>query len=329
MDASTETTLRTQLGERRRQLAGAISGVGEAADLVRLLQEVDSALSRLDSKAYGVCEVCKDKVEEDFLLANPLIQYCLCTLTPAQQAILQNDLELAARIQWALLPRQELSAAGWTTHYRYEPHGPVSGDYCDLIEDADPGRGLHFLVGDVSGKGVAASLLMAHLNALVRSLVGGGLPVAGLVERANRLFGENAFSSSHYVTLVCGHAGRDGEVEVCNAGHCPPVLVRRDGITTMNATGFPVGIVRSGPYQVSRAKLDPGDTLFLYTDGLTEAADPEEQEYGAPRLTELLRRHASLPPRELAAACLEDMNRFRAGAPRSDDLTILVLRRTG
>jgi len=327
MDAGTQATVRVQLQERRKRLEQAISNVGEAPDLVRLLREVDSALKRMNHGAYGTCEVCREKVDDDFLLANPLVTYCLCELSPQQQALLQNDLELASRIQWALLPRQDLAAAGWQTHFRYEPAGAVSGDYCDLVA-RDAAGDLHFLVGDVSGKGVAASFLMAHLNATFRSLIEARLAVAEQVEKANRLLIENKISS-HYATMVCGRAGRSGDVELCNAGHPPPLLVRRGEVEPVSASGLPIGLFGGGSYTTSRFAMAPGDTLFLYTDGVSEAHDPSGAEYGRSRLQQLLRGSGHLPPGQLARACLEDVAAFRGAASRSDDVTILVLHRTG
>ena len=125
MDTASEPILRDQLLDRRRRLESAVRDVGDAPDLVRLLQEVDSALTRMDARSYGRCEVCEESVETNFLLANPLIQYCLCDLSPHQQKALQSDLDLAARIQWALLPSQDQTYAGWDVHFRYEPVGPV------------------------------------------------------------------------------------------------------------------------------------------------------------------------------------------------------------
>lgn len=327
MNAATQTTLRSQLLDRRKRLEGALHEAGSASDMVRLLHEVDQALDRMEARTYGTCELCKETVEEDFLEANPLIQYCLCSLTPAQQQFLQNDLDLAGRVQWGLLPRQDLKYAGWHAHFRYEPLGPVSGDYCDLIESANGEQGLRFMIGDVSGKGVAASLLMAHLNALMRTLAQSGLPLAETVDRANRLFGENTLSTSHYITLVSGKASDDGTIEVCNAGHVPPMLLHRSEVVPMNTTGFPVGIVKDGLYQTLRAELEPGDTLVLYTDGLTESVDPNEREYGAERLVEALKQGAGTSPAGLAAHLLQDVHAFRSGASRVDDLTLLILRR--
>ena len=332
MNAATEANLKSQLLDRRHRLENAIADVGEAPDLTRLLLQVDSALERMDARSFGFCEVCKETVDDDFLEANPLIQYCLCRLSEQQQRALEKDIDLATRVQLALLPKQDLRFAGWEVHYRYEPAGPVSGDYCDAVTRENGDRTLLFMLGDVSGKGVAASFLMARLNATFRSLIDTGLPLDQLVERASRIFGETAIAS-HYATLVCGKASASGEIELCNAGHCPPLLLGGDEVAPIGATGFPVGIFASSgssgssPYSVQNVRLAPGDTLFLYSDGLTEARDERDSEFGVDRLRHFLHEHRALSARALAAACLKEQASFLGGAPRADDLTIMVVRR--
>ncbi|MFQ5742160.1 MAG: SpoIIE family protein phosphatase [Acidobacteriota bacterium] len=316
----------SELVERRERLAAVISEVGEAPDLVRLLGEVDSALDRHDGGILGMCELCGEAVGDDFLAANPLTQYCLCCLTPEQQRALERDLDLAWRIQSGLLPMQDLTFAGWQTHYRYQPAGPVSGDYCDLVTRESDGGTLYFLLGDVSGKGVAASFLMAHLNALFRSLIDVGLAIPQMVERANRIFSESTISG-HYATLVCGRATADGEVEICNAGHMPPLLIRGGTVETVDTTGLPVGVFDSSSYRAHRVRLSPGDTLFLYTDGLTEAPDRSRKEYGIEGLARVLEGSCDLEPAALAAACLDDLSSFQSGMHRVDDLTMMVVQR--
>ena len=327
MDTVTGSALRGQLLDRRQKLQSAMSGVGEVKDLVRLIQQVDAALSRMEAGNYGVCEVCSEMIGEEDLLANPLMRYCLCNLSPAQQEVLQNDLDLAWRIQASLLPRQDLCLSGWQIHYRYEPAGPVSGDYCDVLTGRNGDGALYFAMGDVSGKGVAASLLMAHLNASFRSLIDVGVPIEQFVERANRLLMERTVSL-HYATLACGRASDSGDIEICNAGHCAPVLVHEDKAELLEATGLPVGMMGEQSYAVEHRSLEAGDVLFLYTDGITEARNRDDHEYGLERLAGVLREKHSLPPRALAGACLADLAVFLGGAPRTDDLSLMILRRT-
>ena len=200
----------------------------------------------------------------------------------------------------------------------------MSGDYCELVstENGD----LFFLVGDVSGKGIAASMLMAHLHAIFRSLISLDLPVNQLVERANHLFADSTMPA-YYATLVCGRARRSGVIELCNAGHCPPLLIRKGEVSSIEATGLPVGLFCQEQYSASEFQLEPGDSLLLYTDGLTESRDPLDSEYGIERLSEIVRDRNSLTPQTLTATCLEDAKFFRAGQPKTDDLTVMVIQR--
>jgi sigma-B regulation protein RsbU (phosphoserine phosphatase) len=318
------------LADRRARLESSIAELDRPEDLLRLLTEVDSALSRLDGDRYGTCVVCDLKVGEDELEANPMASYCLCCLTPERQRALERDLDLAWHVQAALLPPLGLSAAGWQTHYRYLPHGPVSGDYCDLVP-RDSGAGLYFMLGDVSGKGVAASLLMSHLNALLRGFARSGLSPEEALGEAHRLLAESTLDS-HYATLVCGRAGSSGEVEIVNAAHCAPVIVRAHGsVERIESTGLPLGLdvdSRSARrYRAETVMLRDGDALVLYTDGLTEAVNARDDEYGSQRLAQVLARSAGLPSRQLVANCLADLSSFLAGAALNDDLTILALAR--
>jgi RNA polymerase-binding transcription factor DksA len=112
MDAATQAAFRQQLTDRRQRLERAAAEVTPAPDLLRLLREVDAALKRMDTGLFGRCEACKEEIEPEVLTAKPLIPYCLCALSPEQQNRLQMDLELASRIQWALLPKQDLDCCG-------------------------------------------------------------------------------------------------------------------------------------------------------------------------------------------------------------------------
>lgn len=212
-----DRALRQQLIERRHRLQAELPAEDDA-ELIRLLNEVDAALERMDRGIYGFCDVCHEPVEGDRLMMDPLTRFCLDHLTAEQQRALEYDLQLAANIQKGLLPKRAVQLAGWEVHYHYEPLGPVSGDYCDIIAGQDGDAGLLLLLGDVSGKGVAASMLMAHLNALFRSLAGLNLTVCDMMERANRVFCESTLAS-HFATLVCMRAGVSGDIEICNAGH--------------------------------------------------------------------------------------------------------------
>ncbi len=322
MEATALPIFRDQLLDRRRRLESAAAAPG-AADVARLLKEVDEALHRIDVGVFGLCETCHEPVEADRLLADPLTRFCLDHLTPVEQRALEQDLELAARIQRGLLPKADARNDGWEVAYHYEPAGPVSGDYCDLIDGRD--GALYFAVGDVAGKGVAAAMLMSHLSAMLRTLISVGMPLDALMERASRVFCESTLPS-HYATLVCGRAAASGEVEICNAGHPPPLVLGQQGVTAIDATGLPIGMFCSERFSSRVVHLAPGESLLLYSDGLTEAESAAGVEYGVDRLSALAAAGASLAPRAMVGACVRDLIAFR-GDKASDDLTVMAIRK--
>jgi sigma-B regulation protein RsbU (phosphoserine phosphatase) len=279
----------------------------------------------MDIGTYGLCEVCHDPVETERLLADPLTRFCLGDLTPREQRALEEDLELASQIQTGLLPPRSQQIDGWEVSYHYQPAGAVSGDYCDLIRGED--QSLHFVLGDVSGKGIAASMLMAHLNAMFRTLISINLPLEQMVERASRVFCESTLPTQ-YATLVCGRANTSGAVEVCNAGHLPPLLIQDGRVTSIAATGLPVGVFCSESFSVNRVQMSKGDTLFLYTDGLSESLDGAGNEYGAERLSRFLNDNHGLSPDSMISLCRQELHAFAEGKVSGDDLTVMAIRRT-
>lgn len=325
MVTAIEPLLREQLIDRRQKLESATIGFSETTELTRLLQEVDAALRRMDQGTYGICDVCHDPVESERLIANPLTRVCIDHLTPKEQRALEDDLELAAEIQSGLLPQPSQTIDGWEIAYHYQPAGIVSGDYCDLISSED--KSLLFVIGDVSGKGVAASMLMAHLQAMFRTLTSSDLPLNQMLERASRIFCESTLPS-HYATLVCGKASTNGEVEICNAGHLPPLLLHQGQVRSIDATGLPLGLFSKEQFSINKLRMEKGDTLFLYTDGFSEALDHGNREYGIERLSRLLRENCKLASRGLLDACVRDLVSFGAGASPTDDLTLMAISRT-
>jgi sigma-B regulation protein RsbU (phosphoserine phosphatase) len=325
MVTAIEPLLREQLIDRRHRLEEAANGFQRPAELTRLLVEVDDALNRMDLGTYGICEVCHDPVESERLIADPLTRVCIDHLTPRQQRALEEDLELASQIQTGLLPKPNQKIDGWEVAYHYQPAGPVSGDYCDLIPGED--QSMHFVLGDVSGKGVAASMLMAHLHAMFRTLSSINLPLDQMVERASRVFCESTLPTQ-YATLACGRANTKGEVEICNAGHLPPLLIQDGKVTSIAATGLPVGVFCSESFTCDRVQMNKGDTLFLYTDGLSESLDEAGNEYGAERLEQLLNENNHLPPDAIVSLCRQELLTFAGGEQPRDDLTLMAIRRT-
>jgi sigma-B regulation protein RsbU (phosphoserine phosphatase) len=315
--------MRPKIIERRERLRVAARSV--SADYVNdLLAEVDAALQRIDNGSYGLCETCHDPIEPDRLERNPLAQFCLDHLTTKELRAHEQDLELATQIQARLLPAKDLRTADWETHYRYHPAGVVGGDYCEIISSGD-GKSLFFAVGDVAGKGVAASLLMTHLSAIFRSLLSLDLPLTEVMSRANRLFCEST-PATHYATLVAGRTTGDG-VNLCNAGHCKPLVLRPGRTHQVDSTGLPLGLFCDSRFGDVHIPLEAGDDLVLYSDGITEAQDPQGNVYEEEGLMRSLRSCLERDAAAMTETVLRDVARFRDTRAQQDDMTLLIVRR--
>lgn len=317
-------TAREQVADRRQKLEAAIATLGPRPELTGLLAEVDAALERLALGTYGSCDVCHDPIEPDRLLSDPVVRVCLGCLSPSEQRALEHDLQLAARIQQGLLPNPSAAPRTWDVAYHYEAARVVSGDYCDIIPiDGD----LYFMLGDVSGKGVAAATLMAQLHALIRALVPSGLPIEELVARASRLFCESTLPM-HYATMVCGRATNLGETELCNAGHLPVFVSEASGVRTLRATGLPMGMFCDQHFAAERFTLSPGDGVLLVTDGVTDAESTDGEPFGLERIEAACSAWRDGAAAPMVSACLDGLRRH-AGSRRVDDTTVLALRFNG
>jgi len=317
--------LRNQLNERRVRLTKAIAAANQTQHLVALLQKVDSALERMDNGTYGICHICHEPIEKDWLAADPLAEFCLAHLNETEQRMLEQDLSLAAKIQSTLLPQNNFSSLGYMISYHYQPAGLVSGDYCDIVINEN-NESILFLIGDITGKGVAASMLMTHIHAFVHSMIGLNLPVHELIERVNRLFCESSLYS-HFITMICGRGYNNGELEICNAGHCLPVLIKKDSIDCLDSNGMPVGLFQSGKYYSNNIQLAKDESILLYTDGLSEA-NYFDDEYGTERITKLASKNSDKSPKELISTLLADVSYFTKSPQLRDDLTLLAIKRT-
>jgi sigma-B regulation protein RsbU (phosphoserine phosphatase) len=144
---------------------------------------------------------------------------------------------------------------------------------------------------------------------------------------ANRLFCEST-TAGQYATLICGSIGRHGEIEIASAGHAPALLLSRDGVKRLGATGLPLGLFTSSQYAVSRARLDLHDSLLLFTDGISEATAASGGEYGVDALCASAGGRHGWTPQELVAACLRDVEKHREGARQADDQTLMAIQRS-
>jgi sigma-B regulation protein RsbU (phosphoserine phosphatase) len=276
----------------------------------------------------AVCNVCAETLDQDRLRFGPLKHVCLGCLSAGELQALQHDMEVASRTQARLLPARNLSFGPWQIHYHYEPLGVVSGDHIDLIRPDRTGDALHFLFGDVSGKGIAASILMANLQALFRSLVRQEMPLPEIVNKANEIFAESTAANS-YATLVAGRLNTNGTLEIANAGHNPPLLVQDGSISPIRARSLPLGFAARGRFESEHFNLSPEDFLFLYTDGISEAENSGGEEYGSPRVTAGLIQLRGLAAQDVVHSVLDRVHAFQDGTPHVDDASAMAIRWRG
>jgi sigma-B regulation protein RsbU (phosphoserine phosphatase) len=237
----------------------------------------------------------------------------------------KRELEIAREVQERLFPQEYPPVAGVVFAGACRPALGVGGDYYDFI--ARSGTQLGIAVGDVSGKGVPAALLMATLRAYLRGqTVGASANLAELMVNLNRLVYESS-APNRYATFFYGeYDASSGRLAYVNAGHNPPIIFRRSGeIVRLDVGGPVIGLLTECAYEQGCVALQPGDTLVAFTDGVSEAMDADYQEWGEERLIESVRTQTTSDPKERIVQLMAAADGFVAGAPQHDDMTLVVL----
>jgi len=251
----------------------------------------------------------------------------LIVLEVFERLSLKNDLEIARDIQQAMLPRGLYSAGGLDAFGITRAANTVGGDFYDILPRPD-GR-VVIALGDVAGKGSPAALLMAILLAMLRTLLDEGLDAEPLINRLNVQISRHA-PSSRFITLQFVNLDpATGEFAAVNAGHLPALIQRRNGdVERLSEGGIALGMFDSSQYTAERGRLEPGDLLVLYSDGITEAESPSGTPFDEEGLTALMRAHADNPDlADIGAAVLRAVERHAQDVRFADDLTVLLARR--
>lgn len=242
------------------------------------------------------------------------------------EKILAKDLEQAAIIQQALLPTTVPIVPGVQLAGHNAACRTVGGDYFDFIPYND-GR-VAIALGDVSGKAMPAALLMTSLQARVRVLAEEPPQVGEMMTRLNRATAANCPPNRFITFFFSVLDPSTGELIYANAGHNPPMLARASGaVELLEGGGIPLGILRTFSYEEYRVKLELGDVLLVYSDGVTEAANPAFDEFGEDRLQQVLRSGRNSNPQDIVTSVVEAVEVFASGAPMADDLTLVAVKR--
>jgi len=236
---------------------------------------------------------------------------------------LEQEINIARDIQQALLPRNFPDTPNFAVTGVNFPCLSVGGDYFDVFPLSD-GR-TAFVIADVSGKGLGAAILTTMLQGALSGMTLGTDP-ARVFNHVNRFLCDHS-EVGRYATVFFGILDNAGHLEFINAGHPSPFLIRRGAADEAFTEGsYPVGLVPEAQYTAACLKLEPGDTLVLFTDGVTEAMDPDEQLFGIPRLKTVLTGQLECPLEHLQKCVLEAVENFTRGARQADDLTLLIVR---
>ncbi|MCP4897684.1 MAG: SpoIIE family protein phosphatase [bacterium] len=322
-DEAERSVLRATLVNRRHRLAQ-LPESALGPNVVGLLADVDAALDRLERSSFGTCTNCAGNVEIDRLRADPTTTICLDCLSQPERRALEHDLELAWQVQESLLPPHDFVFDDWVGHYLYRPHGAVGGDYVDVLPVEGDNNKLLVMLGDVSGKGVAAALLMSHLHALFHATASTGATLAEVMNRASRLLCAAA-PSNVYATLVAARLQSGGAVELCTAGHTPPLLVTDTGVRELATDCLPLGLFCETPYTTRSLQLEPGDALILYSDGVSESINPDELEFGTPGLRAAVEKASWQTATDLVNTVSGAALQHRHGAAALDDISVMAI----
>ena len=242
---------------------------------------------------------------------------------------IRSDLALASRMQQAILPKKFPETPQYQVFASMEAARDVGGDFYDVMDLPDGRVGI--TVADVSGKGVTAALFMMSSRTLLSSVAAARSDPADALSEVNRLLQENNEASMFVTVFFAVFDPASGELVCANGGHNPPLIVHADGSSTLlpQKPGVALGVVPDIAYEKSAAALAPGDAIILYTDGVTEAENDRQEQFGVERLRGVFADSPPSDARETNTAVFRAVKEFAGAAPQFDDITCLTLYRAG
>jgi sigma-B regulation protein RsbU (phosphoserine phosphatase) len=240
---------------------------------------------------------------------------------------MEQELVVAASIQQRILPTELPKIEGYDFAGINIPSKEVGGDYYDCV---DLGNGKYALIiADVAGKGIGAALLVSTLDAALYSYLEFDIPLTELSDRLNKLIYKSSPSDKFITFFIALLDSKSGELDIVNAGHNPIFLLRKDGtLENLDAGGVGLGMFDFGiPYTGQKSVMNPGDKLFLYTDGIPEAMNENEEEYSDEKMIKFFKEHSNLSSKEFINGIVKDVKTHVGSAQQSDDITTIILKR--
>jgi sigma-B regulation protein RsbU (phosphoserine phosphatase) len=293
------------------------------------LEVIDTALQEIDDHTFGVCAVCHGHVDPGLLEMDYTVSVCLDHFSDQERKRLEEELELSAIVQRALLPQVTPQIPGVELAAFSRPAEIIGGDYFDFFHFRDGAHGL--VIADIPGHGVSAGMLMSSLQTAIRTMAPETDAPSEILERINRFYIHNI----NFTTFVTIFLARFDPVThiltYVSAGHNPPAVVRpRDGeVTWLKPTAPAIGLSEEFLPRTECFTLEHGDVLFLYTDGVTEASNQVLEQFGSLRLADALQKSASLGVADIVQTVRQGLEAFGGGRALEDDTTFIALKVLG
>lgn len=338
IDARLFQRFHLSLLEQRQNLTDWLSSTPAAKKQLRLgptneqaihahLQVLDTAIKKAEDQTLGLCEVCHDYIEPGQLEIDYASCVCLEHLSDEEKKRLELELELATKVQQALLPKQTPEIPGMAIAAFSRPAAIVGGDYFDFFQLRDEAHGL--VIGDVAGHGMSASLLMASLQAALHTLAPDHDAPNEVTRRLNLLFYHNVRMTNFVTLFLARFDPVTRHLTYSNAGHNPPLLFcpgakGSNPVRWLRPTGAAIGLVETVEFGTSTVTLAAGDVLLLYTDGITEAMNAQSEEFGQERLANVVRDGHGLSAQALVVELRNRLTAFTGGSPPQDDMTVVA-----
>ena len=262
-----------------------------------------------------------------------LLMFALLILEVGDRVVMKRDLQIAKEIQTWLLPASPPAVPGLEIAFATRPANTVAGDYYDVFPRAGSNpdeKKFVFAMADVAGKSIPAALLMATIQASLKTLAASPSSLSELVGGMNQYACGNSQNGRRFTTaFIAEFEPATRTLTYVNAGHNAPVLRRQSGaLERLDKGGIPLGILEAAPYEAGSVVLQSGDWLVVFTDGVVEAENHLTEEYGEPRLLFVVHSGATLAPNQLLQSIMADLDRFVAGAPQHDDVTCMLVKAT-
>jgi len=288
------------------------------------LHVIDASLEKIEEGTYGVCKICQEAVDAELLQMDYTSAVCLGHFSDEELRQLESELELSQVIQRGLLPQQVPSIDGMNIAAFSRPAQIVGGDYFDFVDFKDGEHGL--ILADVSGHGVSAGMFMSSLQTAFHTLVPDAESPLDVLERINRLYIHNINFTTFVTIFFSKYNPSTHTLSYANAGHNSAYLYRvaTNQEIWLRPTGPAIGLTEGFAIHKEDIRLESGDILLLYTDGITEATNHEGILWGEDNLADIIRQNTGLSAERLIQKILSTLKGYTNGSPLTDDVTLLI-----